>query len=152
MRNALLVVLGVETLPPGQTEHDVVEKLLRDPDVCRIAHDLATRNFAFAAIRDMPPSKKSEVRQRYGLGDTPTVRVFWNVGQTPTGEQWFIRAQGHSQEIFFTGKPVGAYTFQFCGETCPRDVADEYARVYKAVGFAQDGAQAGQFTKAPGAV
>lgn len=147
MRNSLLIALGAESLPPGQTEYDVVTKLLRDSEVSRIAHALITKQFGLAAIQGMPPNEKAALRQRYGLDDTPKVRVQWNVGQALTSEQWFIRAVGHSQEIFFTAKPEGAYTFQFCGETCPREIADEYARVYKAVGFSQDGAQAGHFTK-----
>lgn len=147
MRNSILKALGVESLPPGQTEYDVVSKILRDPEVNRLAHDLMTRQFALTVIERMLPNAKAELRGRYGLDDTPKVRVSWNVGQTSTSGQWFIRAVGHSQEIIFTGKPVGAYTFQFCGETCPRDIADEYSQVYKAVGFAQDGEQAGHFPK-----
>jgi len=80
----------------------------------------------------------------------PVARVRWAVGEAPTSGQRFIKASGHSQETYFTGKPESAHVFTFMGEKCPPNIVSEYAQNYKAVGFSQDAVLAGHQEKMAG--
>lgn len=117
MSNTILKALGLEQIPPGITEYELTCKILRDPALARRSHDLMVEHFSELAILKMSDSERAAFIKK--LVPAPVARVSWNIGQTPVGEQWFIRAVGHSQEVFFTGKPEAAHTFKFLGETCP---------------------------------
>lgn len=137
--NPILKVLAIEVLPPGVSQTELIEKILRNPEVMRRANELIRKHFSLLVLQSMTWPEKNLLLKDVGVSAAPPARVRWHLGQVPTSGQWFIRATGLSQEMNYTGKPKFAATFRFMGELCPAEIAEEYSRVYRPVGFSQDG-------------
>jgi hypothetical protein len=145
--DTLLEALDIKKLPNGVSENDLLKKIYNDNFFRKLALELMVESFDLAVAKKMHPLERADLLKRIGAVAPPPTKVTWIVGQGAVGGQWFIQASTFSQSLRFTGEPERALTLKMLGETCPRYVAEEYAQVFKPVGFAQDHAMHGHFTK-----
>lgn len=149
MNNAMLKALGIESLPPGISEYELTARIMRNPEVSRLAHELVTRHYSLVAVQNMSEPQKAKLAQEIGATKPRPTPIRWSVGQGEMTGQWFVRAVGHSEETFFNGTPERARAFKFMGETCPPDVVAEYAQVYVWVGGGEDDVVLGKANQQP---
>ena len=144
--NRILEVLGVKSIPPGQTEHSLLSKLLKNPEIIQAVLDLlVARNADSAILTILSPAAKTRLLNHIGCGPAVAQKVSWAVCRVPNSGQWMIVGKVFGENIFFTGTPENAPLLKFRGETCPRHIVEEYSRVYVAMGFEQDAQQHGHF-------
>ncbi len=146
----IVKALGVETL--ARPESETLQRILADPRVASAVHKLLIERFGVEAIERMNPGLRMDLAKATGAVKPNTLGVRWNVGQGAINGQWFIRAVGNNQETFFHGKPEFAKGFKFQGETCPRDIADEYTSVYVWVGGGEQDVELGKANQQPAQV
>jgi hypothetical protein len=149
MNNAMLKALGIEILPPGISEYELTARIMRNPEVSRLAHELVTRHYALVAVQNMSEPQKAKLAQEIGATKPPAEKVQWGIGQMPTTGQWFIKAATHNQESYFSGKPENAYKFTLGGETCPPDLVAQYRQVYVWVSGGNDDVVLGKANQQP---
>jgi hypothetical protein len=121
--------LGLEI--PCSQETEILKKILSDNFMTLRAQELMVGFFAPEVIRRMNPLERGALVKRIAPPKQERPRVTWAIDKTPVGQEWFIFAGLPNQAVHFTGTPEQARTWKFSGESVPKEILDEYARVYR---------------------
>jgi hypothetical protein len=123
----LLKAIGIETLPPGETEASLVKKILTDNFFYNRVIQQLVEEWSVGVAERLPQIQRDALRSKFAPKATKPV-VVWAVipaDQTGTGKAR-ITATGGGETIYWTGTVAELRRFRFRGESVPAAIIDVY--------------------------